>query len=321
MRKSNKFHPLKLLAAAGYSLGVLSLGIGMVLGATPASVSFAQSGSGAIWTTTDSCGDPQNVNHYVVGAVVYINGANFDPAEAFVWDITRVSGSPPKPTVASGNEAADGNGAFCFAAYTLLISDVGNTYQATVGDVKSDNFRVEAAQEEPTNTPLPTNTPVPPTNTPVPPTDTPVPPTDTPVPPTNTPVPPTDTPVPPTNTPVPPTDTPEPTDVPPTDTPVPTDVPPTDTPVPTDDPPTETPDPVDPTATAIPATNVPPTSVPPTDVPPPVATGEGVLIPVTGIDFNASAGMLNGLFSDLGIALLGFGLLMHGAWLHFGKEE
>jgi hypothetical protein len=282
----------------------------MVLGATPASVSFAQSGSGAIWTTTDSCGDPQNVNHYVVGAVVYINGANFDPAEAFAWDITRVSGSPPKPTVASGNEAADGNGAFCFAAYTLLISDVGNTYQATVGDVKSDNFRVEAAQEEPTNTPLPTNTPVPPTNTPVPPTDTPVPPTDTPVPATNTPVPPTDTPVPPTNTPVPPTDTP-----------VPTDVPPTDTPVPTDDPPTETPDPVDPTATAIPATNVPPTSVPPTDVPPPVATGEGVLIPVTGIDFNASAGMLNGLFSDLGIALLGFGLLMHGAWLHFGKEE
>jgi hypothetical protein len=50
----------------------------------------------------------------------------------------------------------------------------------------------------PTNTPAPTDTPVPPTDTPVPPTDTPVPPTDTPMPPTDTPVPPTDTPVPPT---------------------------------------------------------------------------------------------------------------------------
>jgi hypothetical protein len=46
-----------------------------------------------------------------------------------------------------------------------------------------------------------------------------------------------------------------------------------------------------------------------------------VLIPVTGIDFNISGGMMNGLFSDLGIALLGFGFLMHGAYLRFGKEE
>jgi len=47
-------------------------------------------------------------------------------------------------------------------------------------------------------------------------TDTPVP-TDTPIPPTNTPVPPTDTPIPPTNTPVPPTETPTPTDTPASD--------------------------------------------------------------------------------------------------------
>jgi hypothetical protein len=319
MSRSKRFHPLQLLAAAGYSVGVICLGIGMVLGLTPASVSFAQSGSGAIWTTTISCGDPQNVNQYAVGDVVYINGANFDPDEAFAWDITRVSGNP-KPTVASGNDSADGNGAFCFAAYTIQSSDSGETYQATVGDVKSDNFRVEAAQEQPTNTPLPTNTPVPPTNTPVPPTDTPVPPTDTPVPPTDTPVPPTDTPVPPTDTPVPPTNTP----VPPTDTPVP----PTDTPVPpTDSPdPTATPDPADPTSTPIPPTSVPPTSVPPTSVPPtnvpaPQPTSPAVLIPVTGIDFGGSHLMMQGLFSDLGIAFLGFGLLMHGAWLHFGKEE
>ncbi len=72
-----------------------------------------------------------------------------------------------------------------------------------------------------TETPTPTNTPIPPTATRVPPTATatavpptatatatPVPPTATPVPPTATPVPPTATPVPPTATPMPPTATP-----------------------------------------------------------------------------------------------------------------
>lgn len=319
MRRSERFHPLKILAVIGYASGILCLAIAMVLGATPASVTFAQSGSGAIWTTTDSCGDPQNVNHYVVGAVVYINGANFDPNEAFAWDITRVSGSPPKPTVASGNNSADGTGAFCFAAYTLQSSDVGETYQATVGEVKSDNFRVDAAQEDPTNTP--TNTAMPPTNTPtntaVPPTNTP---TDTAVPPTNTP---TNTAVPPTNTPLP-TDTPTPTAVPPTDTPLPTD-----TPTPTEVPPTNTPLPgqPNPTATSSPVptdptpTSVQPIDPDPTQVPLPESTTTAVLIPVTGIDFNFTSGIAVGLFNDLGIALLGFGFLMHGAWLHFGKEK
>ena len=124
---------------------------------------------------------------------------------------------------------------------------------------------------------------------------------------------PTNTPVPPTNTPIPPTETPVPTDVPPTNTPDPTD-PPESTP--TDVPPTNTPDPTDPAPTS-----VPPTSVPPTDVPPPEPTSPSVLIPVTGLDFNYSGGMINGLFNDLGIALLGFGFLMHGAWLRFGKDE
>lgn len=48
----------------------------------------------------------------------------------------------------------------------------------------------------PTDTPLPTDTPIPPTDTPIPPTDTPIPPTDTPLPPTATPLPPTNTPAP-----------------------------------------------------------------------------------------------------------------------------
>jgi hypothetical protein len=81
-----------------------------------------------------------------------------------------------------------------------------------------------------TMTPVPTETAIP--------SDTPIPPSDTPVPPTGTPMP-TETPLPPTETP-PPTDTPLP---PPTDTPLP---PPTDTPLP---PPTETPIP----PTAVPA--------------------------------------------------------------------
>lgn len=77
---------------------------------------------------------------------------------------------------------------------------------------------VDPSQPAPTNTPVPTDTPVPPTNTPRPPTDTPIPPTDTPVPP------PTDT---PTST---PTITPTPTY---TFTPLPTNTPrPTPTPTP-----------------------------------------------------------------------------------------
>ena len=43
---------------------------------------------GAVWTTTDSCGeDPQDANHYAVGDIIFINGANFD-AETFDWAIT-----------------------------------------------------------------------------------------------------------------------------------------------------------------------------------------------------------------------------------------
>jgi uncharacterized protein YgiM (DUF1202 family) len=77
---------------------------------------------------------------------------------------------------------------------------------------------------EATETPSPSDTPVPPTETPLP-SDTPVPPTETLLP-TDTPVPPTETPL-PSDTPVPPTETPLPTDtpVPPTETPLPSDTP------------------------------------------------------------------------------------------------
>jgi hypothetical protein len=174
---------------------------------------------------------------------------------------------------------ADGNGAFCIAAFTILPTTPSGTYQVTVGEVKSDNFRIQAEDPTPTNTALPpTDTPLPtdvPTNTPVPPTDTP---TNTPIPPTNTPIP-TDE---PTNTPLPPTVTPEPT------------------------------------ATLVPATatNEPqPTEIQPTSSPP------AVLIPVTGVNFGGSRGLMEGLLQDLGIGFLGFGLLMHGVWIRYGKKE
>lgn len=50
-------------------------------------------------------------------------------------------------------------------------------------------LRPDPNQPTPTDTPIPTDAPIPPTDTPVPPTDTPAPPTDTPMPPTDTPLP------------------------------------------------------------------------------------------------------------------------------------
>ncbi|MFZ3078451.1 MAG: hypothetical protein WA109_02090 [Bellilinea sp.] len=245
----------------------------------------------------------------------------------------------------------DASGYFCFAAYTIPPGDDG-TYTVDVYQVgstqnkKNDNYTVDEVLPTPTNVP-PTNTPtdVPPTNTPtdVPPTNTPtnVPPTNTPteLPPTNTPtnVPPTNTPteiptliptsteVPPTNTPEVPTNTPEqPTNTPvgPTSTPVPptntpvvptsTQVPPTNTPeVPTNTPET----PVN-TPTEIPATEIPATEEPINTLPPPVVPSNPpqVLIPVTGADHSMPAPLadLQTVFSKLGLALLGIGLVLQG---------
>lgn len=181
------------------------------------------------------------------------------------------------------------------------------------------------ATNTPTNTPTdtPTNTP---TNTP---TDTPTnTPTDTPTnTPTNTP---TDTPTStPTNTLIVFTDTP--TDIPtgtPTDTPTDT---PTSTPTNTVEVPTDTPTfTATPTNTLIDFTDVPtntpesPTNTPetpqdtpttPPTLPPPDPTNPPqVLIPVTGVDLSIPSplGKLQSIFGNLGLALLGFGLVLQG---------
>jgi hypothetical protein len=303
---------LKLLTSTSYLLGAASLLTALALSFSPVAPTYAQANAGAIWTTRDTCGDPeQNVNLYAVGETIFINGANFPVSTGFPWDITRVSGGSSKPTIASGTLTTGSDGAFCISAHEVQASDAGYTYQAGVGDVKSDNFRVAAA--DPTATFTPTSTPTDtPTSTP---TDTPTStPTDTP---TSTP---TDT---PTST---PTDTPTST---PTDTPEDPGDPtatPTDTPEDPGDPtptntPTNTPeDPGDPTETPVPPTDPP--GDPGTD-PTPIPTEEdpGLLIPVTGVDLTGGPLARIRFFKNLGAILMGFGLVMHGLYLRAKKVE
>jgi hypothetical protein len=166
---------------------------------------------------------------------------------------------------------------------------------------------------DPTDTPTftPSPTPEDPTPTPVDPSPTPVEPSPTPEEPTPTPVEPSPTPEEPTATPVDPSPTPEeptPTNtVPPSpiiDTPTPTEEQPQPSPEPTS---TEPP-PGPPAATAT-------STTPPTLAPPPQPATTPVLIPVTGLDLNGVNSqllMLQQLFINLGIGLLGLALVSYG---------
>jgi hypothetical protein len=104
----------------------------------------AATNPGSIWTTKNDCGDAsQDVNHYAIGDVVYINGANFNP-DTYSWDITGQPGGAscdPNIVVVSGNETVDANGNFCFAAYTVQNDDCGE-YKAHFNN-KQDNYRVD----------------------------------------------------------------------------------------------------------------------------------------------------------------------------------
>lgn len=96
--------------------------------------------SGAVWTTTSSCGeDPQDENHYHVGDHVYVNGSGFIFADnPYSWDINSV---PPGTPVASGTQNVNENGTFCFDAHTVQPDDSGE-YKVTFGN-KHDNYRVD----------------------------------------------------------------------------------------------------------------------------------------------------------------------------------
>ena len=141
-------------------------------------IQVVSANTGAIWTTTGTCGDPQNINHYVTGAQVFINGAGF-PEGDYDWEIKGQPGQAsnhPNIVVASGIVSVDETGAFCFSAYTIGAED-GGTYTAQVGN-KSDNYRVE--QVEPTPVPTEEPTPEPTPEDPVGPTPPPTDPTPTP---------------------------------------------------------------------------------------------------------------------------------------------
>jgi hypothetical protein len=180
-----------------------------------------------------------------------------------------------------------------------------------------------------TSTSTPTNTPVIPTATNTStstPTNTPVIPTATntsTATPTNTAVTPTatatDTPIGPTATPTSTQETPTPTTTETQQTPTGTDNPQVSTPTPTE---TSTPPGVEntPTPTSE-ATSTPPATLPPPNEP----TRTPLLVPVTGIDLTRPGGLSTGalpsLFFNLGLLLLGLGLVVHGLGNHLSKKD
>jgi hypothetical protein len=113
------------------------------------SMSFvlASGNSGSIWTTTSQCGeDNQNINHYSIGDIVYINGANFNEGN-YDWEISGLGNSnesgascDPNQIVAGDLESVDGTGNVCFAAYLIENDDCGE-YKVNFNN-KKDNYRV-----------------------------------------------------------------------------------------------------------------------------------------------------------------------------------
>lgn len=105
-----------------------------------------------IKTTTSTCEDIVNENHYVEGENVYVHVIGFENNTKYPWDITGQGGSEnseascdPNTIIASGNQTTDIDGNLCFAAYTIKNDDCGE-YKVTFGakspDKKTDNYRV-----------------------------------------------------------------------------------------------------------------------------------------------------------------------------------
>jgi hypothetical protein len=334
----------KRMAKIGYVLGITLMMVGLILSVlhTP-----AKAASGAVWTTRETCGNPQNENHYDVGDHIYLNGAGFSPGQSVNWYIKgRPGGASGDPgiVVASGTVNADSNGEFCFKAYTIQPDDWGE-YKVTAEGAEGDNYRVGG---EPTATSTSTSTAtstatMTPTTTMTPtatatststatstatmtPTTTSTSTSTATSTATNTPTP-TST---GTVTVVPPTATE--TSVPPTatatNTIVPNPVIDTPTPTPTTEP-SSTPEPTTPPSNPEPSATPTETSAPPATLPPPTSpprkTQPPALIPVTGADFSlAGQNYLTGLYSkiltNLGIGLLGLALAFHGIGNRLNKK-
>ncbi|MBN2045955.1 MAG: hypothetical protein JW757_13115 [Anaerolineales bacterium] len=152
---------IRKLYKFSYAAGSVMVIVSMLLSLVPAVPTRAQTGSGAIWTTNTSCGNPtQNDNAYAYPESVYIHYHNFEPGISFTWSITGVSGLDQKVQIASGsgtiNYEYDNGTRGCFKAYDLQPDD-GGVYKAALnpagGNEKYDNFSV--AYSEPTPTPVP----------------------------------------------------------------------------------------------------------------------------------------------------------------------
>jgi len=327
-RRSSSSRFLQTAGNVCYIFGASLIIAALVFNILPPELSYA-GGSGAIWTTREPCdvyaGAEQDANHYAIGETVHIRGEDFLGDHVYGWRITGQPGSAdPNQIVDSGSITTSSNGYFCVPSYTIQPDDDG-VYTVDVFDpedptqTKNDNYQVRGAipSSTPTNTAthtatlVPTNTPThTPTNTL---TNTPThTPTQTH---TNTP---TSTPThTPTNTPTDtatasatatststPTNTPEVATITSTFTSTAED--PTDTPVPPTSTNTNTPRPPTQVVTRTP-------TLPPTLPPPSVDTPE-VLIPVTGINLNFHDSMnnLQVIFINLGLSLLGLGMVFHG---------
>jgi len=114
-------------------------------GGSPSSGVEPVGGGGTIWTTRDDCGtEQQNVNHYIAGDEVWINGKGFSKYKWYEWSIKGQPGGAscdPGQTVASGWKKTDKNGRFCFNVYTVKSDDCGE-YKVKFSN-KNDNFHVD----------------------------------------------------------------------------------------------------------------------------------------------------------------------------------
>ncbi len=109
-------------------------------------VSFVSAGSmGAIWTTTNGCGEPsQNVNHYEVGEQVYLNGVGFYKNGEYTWTVKGNKGGASCDSgvvVASDVLPLYEEESFCFPVYTVQEGDCG-VYKVRFG-MKVDSYRVD----------------------------------------------------------------------------------------------------------------------------------------------------------------------------------
>ncbi|MCE5207172.1 MAG: hypothetical protein LLG42_02560, partial [Chloroflexi bacterium] len=127
-----------------YGFGILFLLTGLLLSAVqvPVSAQATTGGGGSIWTTRGDCGKlSQDVNQFSVGEDVYINGGGFAPTTTYNWFIIGNPGSSDAGIkVAEGTVTTNGQGKFCFYAYTIQEGDSG-VYKNDVNG-KNDNYSI-----------------------------------------------------------------------------------------------------------------------------------------------------------------------------------